>query len=148
MLCPMIFFYFISYSNVSICIWYYIYIMYDDAYIYLVIQMPIYIFIWTVRSWGDGGRGWWWWWAVVWWQRCSVDGVGIACWSCHLQDGGWGVGCRWGGDVVVGGGGYRGVGKGGLRGSDDPPPLFGANFIHFLYKVLGLRSVQKKTFKH
>ena len=49
-----------------------------------------------------------------------------------------------------GGGGAtkgRGVGKGGSRGSDDPPFL-GANFIHFLYKVFGLRSVQKKTFKN
>ena len=34
-----------------------------------------------------------------------------------------------------------GVGKGG-RGSDDPPFL-GATFIHFLHKVLGVRSVQK-----
>ena len=42
---------------------------------------------------------------------------------------------------------YRGVGKGGSRGSDDPPFL-GANFIHFLYKVLGLRSMQKKSFKN
>ena len=41
----------------------------------------------------------------------------------------------------------RGVGKEGSRGSDDPPFL-GANFIHFLYKVLGLRSVKKKTFKN
>ena len=32
----------------------------------------------------------------------------------------------------------RGVGKGGSR----------ANFIHFLYKVLGQRSVQKKAFKN
>ena len=39
----------------------------------------------------------------------------------------------------------RGVGKGGSGGSDDPPFL-GANFIHFLYKVLGQRSVQKKPF--
>ena len=37
--------------------------------------------------------------------------------------------------------------KGGSRGLDDPPFL-GANFIHFLYKVLGLRSVQKKAFKN
>ena len=36
----------------------------------------------------------------------------------------------------------RGVGRGGSEGSDDPPFL-GANFIHFLYKVLGQRSVQK-----
>ena len=39
----------------------------------------------------------------------------------------------------------RGVGKGGSGGSDDPPFLR-ANFIHFLYKVLGQRSVQKNTF--
>ena len=32
---------------------------------------------------------------------------------------------------------YRGVGKGGSEGSDDPIFL-GANFIHCLYKVLGL----------
>ena len=38
--------------------------------------------------------------------------------------------------------GGRGVGRGGSEGSDDPP-FFGANFIHFLYKVLGQRSVQK-----
>ena len=42
---------------------------------------------------------------------------------------------------------FSSVGKGGSRGADDPPFL-GANFIHFLYKVLGLRSVQKKTFKN
>ena len=36
----------------------------------------------------------------------------------------------------------RGVGKGGSKGSDDLP-FFWTNFIHFLYKVLGLRSVQK-----
>ena len=36
-----------------------------------------------------------------------------------------------------------GVGKGGRWGSDDPPFL-GANFIHFLHKVLGARSVQKE----
>ena len=40
----------------------------------------------------------------------------------------------------------RGVGKGGSGGSDDPPFL-GANFIHFLYKGLGTRSVQKTLFK-
>ena len=39
----------------------------------------------------------------------------------------------------------RGVGRGGSEGSDDPPFL-GANFIHFLYKVLGRRSVQKIPF--
>ena len=32
---------------------------------------------------------------------------------------------------------FRGVGKGGSEGSGDPPFLE-ANFIHFLYKVLGL----------
>ena len=32
---------------------------------------------------------------------------------------------------------------GGGGGSDDPPPFLGAHFIHFLYKVLGKRSVQK-----
>ena len=40
----------------------------------------------------------------------------------------------------------KGIGRGGSEGSDDPPPPFfggGANFIHFLYKVLGKRSVQK-----
>ena len=36
----------------------------------------------------------------------------------------------------------RGVGRGGSEGSDDPPFL-GANFIHFLYKVLVERSMQK-----
>ena len=36
----------------------------------------------------------------------------------------------------------RGVGRGGSEGSDDPPFL-GANFIHFLYKVLVKRSMQK-----
>ena len=41
----------------------------------------------------------------------------------------------------------RGVGKGGSRGSDDPP-FKGPIFVHFLYKVLGLRSVQKKHFKN
>ena len=54
------------------------------------------------------------------------------------------------GDLVVGIGDMalcRGVGKGWSRGSDDHPFL-GANFIHFLYKVLGLRSVLKKTFKN
>ena len=35
--------------------------------------------------------------------------------------------------------------KGGVGGSDDPPFL-GVNLIHFLYKVLGQRSVQKKNF--
>ena len=40
----------------------------------------------------------------------------------------------------------RGVGKGGSRGSDDPPFL-GANFIHFLCKVLVTRSVQKTPLK-
>ena len=39
----------------------------------------------------------------------------------------------------------RGVGTGGSEGSDDPPFL-GANFIHFLYKVLGHRSVKKQPF--
>ena len=39
----------------------------------------------------------------------------------------------------------RGVGKGVLWGSDDPP-FGGTNFIHLLYKVLGTRSVQKHTF--
>ena len=41
---------------------------------------------------------------------------------------------------------FRGVERGGSEGTDDPPPFFGgggANFIHFLYKVLGKRSVQK-----
>ena len=39
---------------------------------------------------------------------------------------------------------YRGVGRGGLGGSDDPPPPFlRVNFIHFLYKVLSERSMQK-----
>ena len=52
------------------------------------------------------------------------------------------MGGREGGGVVV-----QGRRKGGSRGSDDPPFL-GANFIHFLYKVLRLRSVQKKTFKN
>ena len=42
------------------------------------------------------------------------------------------------GDAICG----RGVGKGGVGGSDNPPPLcFGANFIHFIYK--GKRSMQK-----
>ena len=50
--------------------------------------------------------------------------------------------CIWSVQLTI-----RGVGKGGLRGSDDPPPFFGANLIHFLYKVLGLRSVQKKDFQ-
>ena len=36
----------------------------------------------------------------------------------------------------------RRKGGGGSWGSDDPPFL-GANFIHFLYNVLGSRSVQK-----
>ena len=38
--------------------------------------------------------------------------------------------------------------KGGVEGvrRPPPPPFLGANFIHFLYKVLGLRSVQKKDF--
>ena len=40
---------------------------------------------------------------------------------------------------------FRGVGRGGSEGSDDPPFL-GSNFIHFLYKVLGQRSVQKQPF--
>ena len=42
---------------------------------------------------------------------------------------------------------FRGVGKGGggSEGSDDPPFL-GAKFIHFLYKALGERSVQKEPF--
>ena len=40
----------------------------------------------------------------------------------------------------------RGVGKGGSRGSDDPPFL-GANFIHFLCKVLVTRSVRKTPLK-
>ena len=40
----------------------------------------------------------------------------------------------------MGGGG--GGGGGGAEGADDPP-FFGANFIHFLYEVLGQRSVQK-----
>ena len=42
----------------------------------------------------------------------------------------------------------RGVGKGGGVEGVGRPPFLGANFIHFLYKVLGLRSVQKKTFKN
>ena len=53
--------------------------------------------------------------------------------------------CVWGG------------GGGGSEGTDDPPPFFaapppkkkvggGANFIHFLCKVLGKRSMQKITF--
>ena len=42
------------------------------------------------------------------------------------------------------GGGGGGVGG---RGFPPPPPLFGANLIHFLYKVLGWRSVQKEPFK-
>ena len=46
----------------------------------------------------------------------------------------------------------KGVGRGGSEGSDDPPPppfFLGVHLIHFLYKVLGLRSVQKKkTFKN
>ena len=42
--------------------------------------------------------------------------------------------------------GRQGRRKGGRsRGSDDPSFL-GANFIHFLYKVLWSRSVQKKAF--
>ena len=36
----------------------------------------------------------------------------------------------------------KGVGKGGSEGSDDPP-FWGANTTHFLYKVVGKRSVQK-----
>ena len=39
----------------------------------------------------------------------------------------------------------RGVGRGGSEGSD-APPFLGPNFIHFLYKVLGQRSVQKQPF--
>ena len=38
------------------------------------------------------------------------------------------------------------VGGGGVGGSDDLP-FWGANFIHFLYEVLGKRSVQKELFK-
>ena len=38
----------------------------------------------------------------------------------------------------------RGVGKGG--GGVRRPHFPGANFIHFLYKVLGTRSVQKEPF--
>ena len=34
-------------------------------------------------------------------------------------------------------------GRGGGSGGSDDPPFLGANFIHFLYKVLGQRSVQK-----
>ena len=49
------------------------------------------------------------------------------------------------GKVYVVGVVCRGVGRGGSEGSDDPPFL-GANFIHFLYKVLGQRSVQKQPF--
>ena len=40
----------------------------------------------------------------------------------------------------------RGVGRGG--GIGGVLPFLGANFIHFLYKVLGLRSVQTKLFKN
>ena len=39
-----------------------------------------------------------------------------------------------------------GVGGGGGGGGSDDPPFLRANFIHFLYKVLGQRSVQKTTF--
>ena len=40
-----------------------------------------------------------------------------------------------------GGGGVEGVGR-------PPPPLFlGANFLHFIYKVLGKRSLQIEPFK-
>ena len=40
-------------------------------------------------------------------------------------------------------GGVRGVGRGGGAEGSDDPPFLGANFIHFLYKVLGQRSVKK-----
>ena len=42
---------------------------------------------------------------------------------------------------------YGGGGGGESEGSDDPPFL-GANFIHFLYKVLGQRSVKNNPFKN
>ena len=44
--------------------------------------------------------------------------------------------------------GRQGRRKGGGRGGSDDPPFLGANFIHFLYKVLWSRSVQKKPFKN
>ena len=33
--------------------------------------------------------------------------------------------------------------QGRSRGGSDDPPFLGANFIHFLHKVLGQRSLQK-----
>ena len=44
-------------------------------------------------------------------------------------------------------GGSKEVGGGGVRvGRHLPPPLFGANVIHFPYKVLGKISVQLEPF--
>ena len=47
-------------------------------------------------------------------------------------------------DISRIGSGMCEVGGGG--GRSDDPPFLGANFIHFLYKVLGQRSVQKQPF--
>ena len=49
--------------------------------------------------------------------------------------------------VNIGGAQGRRYGGGGSEGSDDPPFL-GANFLHFLYKVLEQRSVQKQPFRN
>ena len=71
-------------------------------------------------------------------QRGGCKFVDSKTRGCPLSKGGW-VGCSF----PVGTQGRR---RGGVGGVSRPPPFWEAHFIHFLYKVLGKRSVQKEPF--